>query len=65
MVAKLTIQYSDGQITSARRHYTSEIELIIDVKREFNTLPFDGVTVTSAIASTIYQKPIISYAVTR
>lgn len=65
MVAILIIHYSDGQITSARRHYMSEIELIIDVKREFNTLPFDGVIVTSAIALTIYQKPTISYAVTR
>lgn len=65
MVAKLTVQYSDGQISSARRHYTSELELIIDVKREFNTLPFDGVTVTSAIASTIYQKTTISYAIRR
>lgn len=65
MVAILRITLSDGQTSSARRHYTSELELIIDVKREFNTLPFDGVTVTSAIASTIYQKPTISYAVTR
>lgn len=65
MVAILTIHYSDGQINSARRHYTSEIELIFDVKREFNMLPFDGVTVTSAIASTTDQTPTISYAITR
>lgn len=65
MVAILTIHYSDGQTSSARRHYTSEIELIFDVKREFNMLPFDGVTVTSAIASTTDQTPTISYAITR
>lgn len=65
MVAILRITLSDGQTNTARRHYTSEIELIFDVKREFNTLPFDGVTVTSAIASTTDQTPTISYALTR
>lgn len=65
MVAILTIQYSDGQTHSARRHYTSELELVFDVKREFNTLPFDGVTVTSAIATTTDQTPTISYVLRR
>lgn len=65
MVAILKIQYSDGQTTSARRQYTSELELIFDVKREFNTLPFDGVTVTLAIASTTDQIPNIIYELKR
>lgn len=60
MQAILTVIYTDGQTRSARRSYASELDMIADVKREYNTLPFDGVTVASATAVTT-TNPIISY----
>lgn len=64
MQAILTVIYTDGQTRSARRSYASELDMISDVKREYNTLPFDGVTVASATAVTT-TNPIISYGYRR
>jgi hypothetical protein len=60
MQAILTVIYTDGQTRTARRSYASELDMIADVKREYHTLPFDGVTVISATVVTT-TNPIISY----